>query len=479
MKSKKEDSKSGRTTVLYVMKSDAKYVKELLENANRLNKEFRMVRASDDLIAIPVTQQLTTSEENDVWSNKVVTYGDHECPYSTSRLGNGRLDINKDLTLVQQGLWNFLKQDLSTLPFIQQLNTQTCPKKLELLGDDRTLIITRKGFCIEDASFRSLVGDQDLTLLWKNLAEIFGSPRVARRGDIDPDSPIRESGHELLWPISGRPDSTGPGSPAWITITEQGIRQSLDLTRVMFSRGNITEKIRFANLVQEGEVILDMYAGIGYYTLPALVHGRAAHVHACEWNDDAALALRHNLKANKVDDRATVYAGDCREVAITHSLIDICDRVCLGLLPSCEGGWRTAIKALRRNSGGWLHIHGNVPGKEQESWAFWVCQSLVQISSQEVSNDWIAICFHVERVKSYAPNVYHLVADVRLGPKSCISTSGHSFEIDEVTAGVLDPTTGKVKISPFPLTKPSCALNKNGILHQEWLMENNPLSTIH
>ena len=41
-------------------------------------------------------------------------------------------------------------------------------------------------------------------------------------------------------------------------MTEQGIRQSFDLTKVMFSRGNISEKIRFGKLVMEGDVVLDM-----------------------------------------------------------------------------------------------------------------------------------------------------------------------------------------------------------------------------
>ena len=43
-------------------------------------------------------------------------------------------------------------------------------------------------------------------------------------------------------------------------MTEQGIRQSFDMTRVMFSRGNITEKIRFGELVQPDETVLDVRA---------------------------------------------------------------------------------------------------------------------------------------------------------------------------------------------------------------------------
>ena len=38
------------------------------------------------------------------------------------------------------------------------------------------------------------------------------------------------------------PESTGPDSSGWITVTEHKISQSFDLTRVMFSRGNVTER---------------------------------------------------------------------------------------------------------------------------------------------------------------------------------------------------------------------------------------------
>ena len=137
-------------------------------------------------------------------------------------------------------------------------------------------------------------------------------------------------------------------------MTEQGIRQSFDMTRVMFSRGNITEKIRFGKLVQKGDIVLDLYGGIGYFTLPALVRGEAKYVYACEWNPEAAKALRFNLSDNGVEERATVLEGDCRVQARNHGLVNLFDRVSLGLLPSSEGGWWTAVQALRRSTGGWL-----------------------------------------------------------------------------------------------------------------------------
>ena len=56
--------------------------------------------------------------------------------------------------------------------------------------------------------------------------------------------------------------------------------------------------------------------GIGYYTLPYLVHTGASYVHACEWNPDAVEALKHNLEQNHVEKRCTVYAGDNKNVGI-------------------------------------------------------------------------------------------------------------------------------------------------------------------
>lgn len=54
--------------------------------------------------------------------------------------------------------------------------------------------------------------------------------------------------------------------------------------------------------------------GIGYFTLPYLVHAQASHVHACEWNPDAVEALKKNLSSNGVSDRCTIHQGDNRQV---------------------------------------------------------------------------------------------------------------------------------------------------------------------
>jgi tRNA G37 N-methylase Trm5 len=235
----------------------------------------------------------------------------------------------------------------------------------------------------------------------------------------------------------------------------------------MFSRGNISEKIRFGKLVEMGDKVLDMYAGIGYYTLPALIHGQASFVYACEWNEHAANALLYNIKDNQIEeDRVTVLQGDCRVVASEHKLVDMFDRVSLGLLPSSEGGWRTAIQALKNDSGGWLHVHGNVPVKEVEAWALWLCDRLCALAKEENKpSEWVVICDHVEKVKSFAPTVAHYVADVFVGlPKR----HPRGAEMKGKQAGVI-LADGNFRRCEGTIPPPSCALSPDGALSQDWM----------
>ena len=442
----------------------------------------------------------------------------------------------------------------------QRLSNRTCPRKLEIIGDDRTVVIPHWSFFVDENSgrrnncnshqtkgktnrktnqnecygeFRRFLidvargrkydnhyhdGDDETiaddfffemqSLLWEKIATDYQCSRVVRRGDIDPESGVRESGHRILWPIPQDdeeskdsrcnlgyvPTSTGLASPGWITVTEHGIRQSYDLTRVMFSRGNVTEKKRFGtSCVRVDELVLDMYAGIGYYSLPALILGKARHVTACEWNEHALHALRYNLDANGVGkDRATVLEGDCR-ASLKRLLLRgdaSFDRISLGLLPSSEGGWAVAVSCLNRGIGGWLHVHANVPTMERRRWTNWLCQSLTRIaalqarphrrkdchgdggnvgcdaaSTNDGGNDdeWIAVIHHVEKVKSFAPMVDHVVADVFVGPR-------YSPKAPAKESGVFDSSGMFSSIAPlFDVTPPSCALNEEGILNQSWL----------
>ncbi|NXX40153.1 TYW2 protein, partial [Tricholaema leucomelas] len=221
---------------------------------------------------------------------------------------------------------------------------------------------------LSEDSFRAALWENLGPSLWETVASALGAQRLARQGRVSPDG-MRSPSVTLLL-----------GQDGWVEHMDNGIRYMFDVTKCMFSAGNITEKLRVASLPCSGEVLVDLYAGIGYFTLPYLVHAEAAFVHACEWNDHAVEALRRNLALNGVQDRCRVYHGDSRQVrsatqpqtpsshmASTSSslsfqleLQDIADRVNLGLIPSSEEGWPVACRVLKKSTGGVLHIHHNV-----------------------------------------------------------------------------------------------------------------------
>ena len=231
-------------------------------------------------------------------------------------------------------------------------------------------------------------------------AAAVGARRLGVQGAVEP-SLHRKSGARLLWPEEG--------AEGWVAHRENGIVYGLDVTRNMFSSGNGTEKARVAARNCDGEVVVDLYAGIGYFTLPYLVHAKEAHVHACEWDADALAALRHNLHANGVAARCTVHAGDNARSA--PAFAGTADRVNLGLIPSSEAGWPTAVAALRAR-GGWLHVHANVGDGDEARWSTALLDALRALAAA-AGREWRLDVEHVERVKWYAPRVRHVVADVR------------------------------------------------------------------
>lgn len=244
-------------------------------------------------------------------------------------------------------------------------------------------------------SFKNSLWDSIAEELWLIVAKSLKAHRLARQGPVAATG-TRDSTLEIL-----------VGDDGWVNHRENGIHYSFNATKCMFSWGNLSEKLRMAQMDCKDEVIVDLFAGIGYFVLPFLVRAHAKLVYACEWNPHAIEALRHNLQSNSVAERCIVIEGDNRNTAPKG----VADRVCLGLLPSSECSWVTAVRALRKE-GGILHVHGNAKDSEEYQWTDHVSKSIYEIARSE-GYCWEVTIEHVERVKWYAPHIRHVVADVR------------------------------------------------------------------
>ena len=85
----------------------------------------------------------------------------------------------------------------------------------------------------------------------------------------------------------------------------------LDLSKVMWSKGNVNERLRIAKLVEDDESVLDMFAGIGYFSIPIGVYSSAKEVISIEINPNSYYYLCENIKLNKCDNITPYFDGLC------------------------------------------------------------------------------------------------------------------------------------------------------------------------
>jgi len=186
------------------------------------------------------------------------------------------------------------------------------------------------------------------------------------------------------------------------THVENGIRYRFDASRVMFSSGNVHERMRAGSLPARGETVVDMFAGIGYFTLPLAVHAGAARVHAIEKNPVSFRYLVENAKLNEVEGVVDPWFGDNREFPYEG----IADRVMMGYFPGTHAFLPKAF-ALLKPGGGTIHYHDTALA---DAWKDELTRRV--LDAGRACGRVLAI-EHGRVVKTHSPGVVHAVLDVR------------------------------------------------------------------
>ncbi|MCD2203121.1 class I SAM-dependent methyltransferase [Halobacterium sp. KA-6] len=194
--------------------------------------------------------------------------------------------------------------------------------------------------------------------------------------------------------------------------TEHGTKYALDLSRVMFAPGNKAERAHMGQITSEGERVLDMFAGIGYFALPMARTG--ASVTAVEKNPESFRYLAENAQLNGVSENLDCVLGDCRDVDSEA------DRVVMGYYDALGGGPVDEVETSEGGpgyldaaldnlvSGGVLHVHSAVP--EAELWER--PESRLRAGCERAGRS-----VEIEarrRVKSHSAGVEHVVLDARI-----------------------------------------------------------------
>lgn len=183
---------------------------------------------------------------------------------------------------------------------------------------------------------------------------------------------------------------------------ENYVVYKLDVAKVMFSQGNFYERRRMGT-VGHGERVVDMFAGIGYFTLPMAVHAKPEKILAIELNPVSYGYLCENIRLNHVEDIVEPVLGDCREKAP----VGRADRVIMGYVGTTQEYLPWGIRALR--PGGVLHYHETTPDKLVFD------RPIRHVKEEAERQGRSAEILSTIKVKKYSPGVWHVVVDARIG----------------------------------------------------------------
>jgi len=128
-------------------------------------------------------------------------------------------------------------------------------------------------------------------------------------------------------------------SPTETIHREYGHEFCLDLAAVYFSPRLATERHRVVEQIEADEQVLDMFAGVGPFAIPAA--SRGADVVAVDLNETAIDYCRENARRNGVADAVTAIAGDVRDVADDYR--GWADRLVMNLPHSANEFLETAV----------------------------------------------------------------------------------------------------------------------------------------
>jgi tRNA (guanine37-N1)-methyltransferase len=188
---------------------------------------------------------------------------------------------------------------------------------------------------------------------------------------------------------------------------EYNCKYHIDIAKAYFSPRLSQEHHRIATLVEDNEVVSDLFAGVGPFAIPIGRLRPKTKVYAVDINPNAVELLKINIKINKVEKQVYPLLGNAQELA-HDKLYGIADRVIMNLPETAINFIDAACQALKP-SGGMLHFYGFIrkPHTINDLKTHFTC--LVEQQGRKV------ITFrHIKSVRETAPYEQQIVLDAQI-----------------------------------------------------------------
>ncbi len=183
------------------------------------------------------------------------------------------------------------------------------------------------------------------------------------------------------------------------THREYGLVFKMDVRNVFFSPRLATERDTVARQVQPGEVVVDMFAGIGPFSIMIARTRQPKAVYAVDTNPEAIRYMRENIALNKVTTVIPVL-GDAREEV---PKLGPADRIIMNLPHNARDFLPEAIGALR--PGGVVHFYEIMEDSELDA-------RFGMIADEAVRRGRVMKELGRRKVKSYSPTMSFYAFDL-------------------------------------------------------------------
>lgn len=146
---------------------------------------------------------------------------------------------------------------------------------------------------------------------------------------------------------------------------EYGCQYYVDVSRAYFSPRLSYEHNRVSSLVDDGEIVVDLFAGVGPFAVLIAKRHDDVKVYAVDVNPDAVGFLKRNVRLNRVDDKVFPILGDARQV-VENKLEGVANRVIMNLPEKAIEFVDAACKALKPK-GGAIHFYSFTSAESLEN----------------------------------------------------------------------------------------------------------------
>ena len=185
---------------------------------------------------------------------------------------------------------------------------------------------------------------------------------------------------------------------------EYGCRFIVDVEKVFFSPRLSSERIRIAELVNHGEIVTNMFAGIGMFSIIAAKKKKCT-VYNIDINPDATRLCEKNIELNKLVGNIISIHGDATEV-IRNQLENKSDRTLMLLPEKSDEFLDSAILATKSN--GVIHYYSHIDADKKSDAAKLSEQHFLEVTPVK------STILGSKIVRPVGPRFYQTVVDVRI-----------------------------------------------------------------